>query len=93
MQFFCKVSAATLASSKPPKTLNSHSNMDANDKDIWDKSYTEEYFGLHNDTHTWKYITKTEYQQLKKHMGHVLPTIALTTIKPDKYGRPQQAKC
>eukprot|EP00957_Ditylum_brightwellii_P083221 6327175-Ditylum_brightwellii.AAC.1 len=66
--------------------------MDTNDKDAWDWSYAEECFGLHNGTHTWKYITETEYQQFNQHMGHAFPTIALATIKPDEYGRLQQAK-
>eukprot|EP00957_Ditylum_brightwellii_P089718 6833251-Ditylum_brightwellii.AAC.1 len=66
--------------------------MNKIDKEIWDRAYKEEYFGLHDDTNTWEYITETEYQQLKPTVGHALPTMAIATIKPDKYGRPQCAK-
>eukprot|EP00957_Ditylum_brightwellii_P104542 7965466-Ditylum_brightwellii.AAC.1 len=67
--------------------------MNATDKDIWDCSYVEEYFGLHSNTHTWQYIIEQEYLELKPHMGHTLPTIALAIIKPDEHSKPQQAKC
>eukprot|EP00957_Ditylum_brightwellii_P011396 861664-Ditylum_brightwellii.AAC.1 len=84
-----KISVKDFSSTLPPKSLSSHQHMNATDKDIWDCSYVEEYFGLHSDAHTWQYITEQEYLDLKPHMGHALPTIALATIKPDEYGKLQ----
>eukprot|EP00957_Ditylum_brightwellii_P155110 11807574-Ditylum_brightwellii.AAC.1 len=90
--FLCKVSATELSSLETPKSIQSHQQMTSTDKDIWDKAYAEEYFGLHNNTHTWQYITEEEYQLLKPNLGHALPMIALETIKHDEYGHPQRAK-
>eukprot|EP00957_Ditylum_brightwellii_P125124 9538337-Ditylum_brightwellii.AAC.1 len=59
--------------------------MTSADKDIWDAAYAEEYFSLHNETHTWQYITEEEYQLLKPKLRHALPTIAPATIKRAKY--------
>eukprot|EP00957_Ditylum_brightwellii_P153140 11656639-Ditylum_brightwellii.AAC.1 len=51
-----KVSAQDLSNHNPPKLLDTHAHMGAKDKDIWDHSYANEYFGLHESTRTWKYI-------------------------------------
>ncbi len=53
-----KVSASELDCTIPPKSLKHHQSMSPKDKDIWDRSYMEEYFGLHNTTHTWDYISE-----------------------------------
>ena len=50
--FSCKVSAKGLNSFCEPK-LHKHSKLNPNNKEIWDKSYLEEYMGLHEETQTW----------------------------------------
>ncbi len=87
-----KVSATNLDSTIPPKSLKQHSKLSANDKDIWDRSYMEEYLGLHNTTHTWDYITEEEYQNLAHVLGKPLPTMAISKIKTDENGKPLRAK-
>ena len=66
--------------------------MPVNDKSIWDMSYEEEYYCLHNYTKTWTYILEEEYQKLDPNVGNALPKISLSTIKTDAKGKPQQAK-
>ena len=41
---------------------------------------------------TWDVITEKQYQSLKHICKGVLPTIAISTIKPDKDGKPHRAK-
>ena len=89
--FANRVSAKNLTSLHEPK-LHEHSQLSAADKIIWDQSYLEEYMGLHRDTQTWEYITESEYQDLKKIIGRVLPTMALSKIKKDENGKPDRAK-
>ena len=48
----CRVLAASLDSLSEPK-LHDHKSMSKNDKNIGDKSYMEEYLGLHETTQTW----------------------------------------
>ena len=54
--------------------------------------YEEEYYGLHNNTKTWTYISEEEHQQLKPAVGNTLPTIPLVTIKIHANGKPQRSK-
>ena len=89
--FANRVSAKNLTSLHEPK-LHEHSKLSTTDKAIWDQSYLEEYMGLHQDTQTWEYITEAEYQDLKKVIGRVLPTMALSKIKKDENGNPDRAK-
>eukprot|EP00957_Ditylum_brightwellii_P007505 567798-Ditylum_brightwellii.AAC.1 len=77
--FARKVSAVTLRDPIPPKNLHHHNNMQESDKEIWDMSYAEEYFGLHTDTKTWEYISEEEYELFKPVIGQALPTFALAT--------------
>ena len=49
--FSKKVSAKGLSSLYEPK-LHEHSKLNKQDKEIWDKSYLEEYMGLHDETQT-----------------------------------------
>ena len=66
--------------------------MSKNDKIIWDKSYLEEYLGLHETTQTWEYITEAEYQVLRPIIGNALPSMAISKIKKDENGNPDHAK-
>ena len=86
------VSAAELSSITPPKSLKHHSKLCPKDKDIWDKSYMEEYLGLHQTTHTWDYITEKEYKNMAHLLGKPLPTMAISKIKTDENGKPVRAK-
>ena len=61
--FSCKVSANGLSSLHKPK-LHKDYKLNPTDKEIWDKSYLEEYMGLHENTKTWDYITEDEYKTL-----------------------------
>ena len=89
--FSRKVSAQGLSSLREPK-LHEHSKLPPSDKEIWDKSYFEEYMGLHEDTQTWDYITEEEYQSLRPVVGNALPTMAISKIKTDENGLPERAK-
>ena len=86
-----KVSASNLKSLIEPK-LHEHHLLSAQDKEIWDKAYVEEYLGLHEQTETWEYITEEEYQLLRPVVGNALPSMALSKIKRDKNGHPSRAK-
>jgi len=86
-----KISASSLSSQHEPK-LHEHYKLSPNDKQIWDDSYREEYFGLHNETQTWHYISEDEYQNMKSILGRPLPTMAISKIKRDSQGNPVRAK-
>ena len=85
--FSRKVSAKGLSSPQEPK-LHEHAKLNPNDKEIWDKSYLEEYMGLHEDTETWEYITEDEYQALRPIVGTALPSMAISKVKTDENGTP-----
>ena len=89
--FSRKVSASILSSLYEPK-LHEHHKLPPDDKDIWDKSYFEEYMGLHEETNTWEYITEEQYHTLQPIVGSALPSMAISNIKTDKNGQPEQAK-
>ena len=86
-----RVSAAGLDSLVEPK-LHKHKSLSPHDKIIWDKSYLEEYLGLHETTQTWEYITEDEYEVLRPIIGNALPSMAISKIKPDENGSPDRAK-
>jgi hypothetical protein len=86
-----KISATELHNPTDPK-LHEHYKLSPKDKQIWDESYREEYFGLHDATQTWQYITEEEYQNLKTVLGRPLPTMAISKIKRDPQGNPIRAK-
>ena len=86
-----KISASSLDSQHEPK-LHEHYTLSPKDKEIWNEAYREEYFGLHNDTNTWQYITEDEYQNMKSILGRPLPTMAISKIKRDSQGNPIRAK-
>ena len=89
--FSRKVSASGLSSLYEPK-LHEHSKLPPQDKEIWDKSYLEEYMGLHEVTETWEYITENEYKALRPIVGNALPTMAISKVKTDEDGKPERAK-
>ena len=89
--FSQKVSAVNLSSLYEPK-LHEHSKLPPGNKEIWDKSYLEEYMGLHEDTKTWEYISEDEYKALKLTVGNVLPSMTISKIKTDEDGHPDRAK-
>ena len=89
--FSRKVSAKGLSSLYEPK-LHEHSKLNETDKEIWDKSYLEEYMGLHEDTKIWEYITEDEYKALRPIIGNALPSMAISKVKTDEDGTPERAK-
>eukprot|EP00957_Ditylum_brightwellii_P128058 9766367-Ditylum_brightwellii.AAC.1 len=90
--FAKKVSATCLHDTSAPTSLGVHNNMTQSDKEIWNQSYVKEYFGLHDETKACQYISEEEYKLLKLKVGHIIPTIAIATIKRDENGLPQCAK-
>ena len=74
ISFSQKVSTKGLSSPYEPK-FHEHSKLSPSDKKIQDKSYLEEYMGLHEETETWQYITKEEYQALRPIIGNALPSM------------------
>lgn len=84
------VSAKNLQNHDVP-TLLKHKKMSKNDKDIWDAAYAEEYFCL-RDLPAWTTLSEEEYQQKKDQYKTILPAMAISTIKHDKFGRPKRAK-
>ena len=89
--FTRKVSAKNLSSLYKPK-LHEHHKLPPGDKEIWDKSYFEEYMGLHKETATWEYLTEDEYQTLRPIVGNALPSMAISKIKTNENGHPDRAK-
>ena len=47
--------------------------------------------GLHN-LPAWTTITEAEYQAQKHKFGSLLPTMAISTVKFDEFGKPKRAK-
>ena len=73
-------------------SLHKHHELSPHDKDIWDRSYLEEYNGLLN-LDTWEVISEEEYKRLLPFSGKaLLPTMAISTIKRDGEGNPIHAK-
>ena len=60
-------------------------------KDIWDAAYAEEYFGL-KDLPAWTTLSEAEYQRKKSEYKTILPTMAISTIKHDEFGRVKREK-
>ena len=81
----------TVLQSHDVPTLLSHSKMLQNNKHIWDQAYAEECFGL-KDLPVWSTLTEAEYQQKKTEFKTMLPTMAISTIKHDEFGKPKRAK-
>ena len=87
-----RVSAVNLESTIEPK-LHNHKHLSENEKEIWDRSYLEEYLGLHEKTQTWEYITDEEqYQMLCPIIGNALLSMAISKIKIDENRNPNRAK-
>jgi hypothetical protein len=84
------ISAHGLKSLLAPASLKSHSNLNPEDKLIWDAAYDEEYDGLES-LPTWEVISEEQYYQLSKGRK-ALPTMAIATIKYDANNRPKRAK-
>ena len=85
------VSATSLHNPQAPTSLLKHAHLHSSDRKTWDASYREEYDGLMN-LDTWEVIDEKTYQLLKKKVGKIIPTMAISTIKHDKFGKPHQAK-
>ena len=83
LRFSQKVSAKGLSPVYKPK-LHEYSQLNKTNKEIWDKSYLEEYMGLHEDIGTWEYITEEEYQTLRPIIGNTLPSMAISKVKTDE---------
>ena len=86
------ISAKELISHEAPISLLKHSKLHPHDKQIWDKSYEEEYRGLQS-LETWEVIDEAECKYLQTHnKAQVLPTMTVSVIKKDKDGNPERAK-
>ena len=85
------VSATSLHSHLAPQSLRRHNALHPDDKIIWDKAYAEEYHGL-QELSCFDYISETEYQSLKKVLGPLFQSIAISTIKHNEKGIPVRAK-
>ena len=85
------ISARDLKLNKAPASLLNHAKMHPSDRKTWDASYKEEYDGLQN-IDTWEIITESEYRSIKPFVGKMMPTMAISTIKKDKEGKPIRAK-
>ena len=85
------VSATDLHHPTSPTSLLKHAQLHPSDRRIWDASYREEYDGLVN-LDTWEVINEQTYQLLKAKAGKIIPTMAISTIKKDKFGNPHRAK-
>jgi deoxyuridine 5'-triphosphate nucleotidohydrolase len=85
------VSAVNLIQKSAPSSLLQHAKLHPDDKQIWDKSYFEEYEGLQK-LNTWKVITEDEYHAIKTQVKRTLPTMAIATVKTDGEGNPIRAK-
>lgn len=86
------VDASNLTHNQAPTSLQQHDDLDAFDKEVWDRAYLHEYLGLHEDTQCWEYITEHDYQQIRPLVGNALPSMAIATIKKDADGNPIRAK-
>lgn len=84
------VSAKDLHIKQAP-SLKKHKLLHPDDKKTWDAAYNEEYDGLLR-LNTWEVISEQEYKSLIKITGKALPTMAISTIKPDEKGNPKRCK-
>ena len=91
LAFSCKVSAKGLSSLHDSK-LHEHYKLNPTDKEIWDKSYLEEYMGQHAETKTLDYITEEEYKALRPIIENALPSMVISKVKMDENGNPDCAK-
>ena len=85
------VSAASLT--QPcPSTLAKAFNTNHPDKDVWMKSYEEEYYGL-VALDTFTVINADQYQELRAQTGkQAIPSMGILTVKNDAEGQPVRAK-
>ena len=81
------VSARGLTSEDIP-TLLKHKYLNKNDQKIWNEAYAEEYYGLVN-LPCWVTISHAEYLKTKQLVRSALPSMAVSTIKYDEYGKPK----
>eukprot|EP00957_Ditylum_brightwellii_P046969 3565243-Ditylum_brightwellii.AAC.1 len=84
------ISAQDLSSLTAP-TLLQHIKLSRQDNKIWDRSYKAECQGL-EQLNTWKIISDTEYEAIRKITGPALPTVAILCVKYDTEGNLVQAK-
>jgi hypothetical protein len=64
--------------------------MKANDENICDEAYAEEYDGIAS-LPTWEIITESQSKQLSKDIM-ALPSMAIATTKYDVFNHPKHAK-
>ena len=79
-------SATNLDVLSAPATLLRHNKLSHNDKLIWDAAYKEDVNG------TWEVISETDYKRLRPILGSALPTMAISTLKKNKDGKPIRCK-
>ena len=80
------ISAKALSNLIEP-SLATHHLLNTKDKDIWDRSYKEEYNGLQN-LDTWEVNTESEYKRLLPVVGKALPTKHTRKIHQQTIKRP-----
>ena len=85
------VSASGLSNLIPPASVDHHSKMSPQDKEIWDAAYLEEIEGLQS-RNTWETISESTFNSIRDKVKAVLPSMAISTIKYDENGRPKRAK-
>ena len=86
------ISAKDLTILKALSSLLKHDKLPNIDKLLWDASCKEEYEGLQK-LGTWKAVTDEEYDQLKTVIkAKFLPTMAISTIKYNREGKPTWCK-
>ena len=84
------VSARGLSTENVP-TLLQHKFLNPKDKFIWDSAYAEEYDGLLG-LPCWVSISEAQFQKEKHKYTDVLPSMAVSTVKYDEFGKPKRAK-
>ena len=68
-----------------------NNKLSSTDKDIWDEAYNEEFYGVQG-LPTWVTLDQKYGNAIKHHVSGILPTMDISTIKPDSQGKPIRAK-
>ena len=86
-----KVDVSQLSNVNPPRSLKAHSLLNPSDKQTWDFAYTEEYYGLYENTVAWEYISKRNIKCYEKIQEHLFQH-KLWQLKKYENGKPNRAK-